>query len=140
MTAGTNISVEDRLSEMIKKSEVGAFLGEEDLLELSKRVIQRAVFEPRKVARSYGGFDEGNPILVDLVLEAFKPEVTKYAQEWVEKLKTTEEFKELLSNAMAHALPTALLMVMREFITSSGELMSDYQIQQLKARMKQLDR
>ena len=135
MSNSQKMSMEERLAQRLKDSELGAFFEDDDLIEIVKRAVERAFF----TGRDTGGYNSTRkpPIIVEMAEEIFREAMKEYVAEAAKVLVAKPEFRELAGQYMVMALPQVLRESMQGMVFNSVSQMSHELEGRLKTEMSQ---
>lgn len=109
MTNSAKMTLEERLVQKIKGDTLASLIGDEDaILELTKRAIQEALFQPQRTPKQYGGYTEMDSIAVAAARAAANRACDKIATETVTKLMSDQAVRAALDAAFAKMMPGAI--------------------------------
>lgn len=108
----SNITVSDRLAEKLKNSELGEFLTEEDIYEISKEAVRKAFFT------SSSGYNV--PPIVTMAEQCFTKAMQEESNKLAAEIAATPEFREAMISGALRMLPNAMLQGMRSVIDSTA--------------------
>ena len=109
MSNEAKMTLEERVVQKIKSDTLMSLVGDEDaILELTRRAVREALYQPKRIPRSYGGFDEKDSMVVEAARDVAKAAVLKVAESEIERLVADPDFCKIVRDALAAALPDAL--------------------------------
>lgn len=110
------MTVEDRIVQKMKTDTLASLIGDEDAIaDLAKRAIYEALFQPRRVPKTYGGYDEADSPIV----AACRAAATKAAEAIVERIVSDPEVSTRLVDLAARALPAEMMSAVRSSISNT---------------------
>lgn len=100
------MTLEERVAQRIKNSELGQFFDEDDLSAVVQRAITEAFFKPRvEPGNSYSyNRKELPPLAVELATAAFSEQFRALVKPAVEQLFANAEFREAVSQTIFSAI------------------------------------
>ena len=130
MSNSEKMTLEERVVQKIKSDTLMALVGDEDaILELAKRAVREALYQPQRKARSYGGWDESDSVVVEAARDVAKQVSEKVTTTLVEELLSDKEFKKKLTETIAQVFPSIISSTLERqlgvFITMSSREMYD---------------
>ena len=137
MTTGSNsanMTPEEKLAQKLKTDNIGSLMDDDMLSDLSKKAIELAFFQPR-VVKGCSSWDDEKlpPLIVTLATEAFKDKIKSVATPIIEELAKTDEFKQLLGQAILTQIP---LVARQHAVEATSTALMGY----TEALMNQLQR
>lgn len=99
-------SLEERINERLHES-IGDLITPEDLRAIVERGVEGALFAPSKVARSYGGFDEGPSLVERLVEKHLSDEMRAAVSKWI--AENPEQMRAAVDGAIERGVGNALM-------------------------------
>jgi hypothetical protein len=78
----TTQDFQQRMFEKIR-DQMGDLLTDEDLQKIIAAAVEKAFFQPVRRERSYGGYEEGEPVFVTLVRRQLETQVKAAAELWL---------------------------------------------------------
>lgn len=106
MSNEAKMTLEERMVQTLKSDHLMKLVGDEDAItELVTRAIREALFQPKRVPRSYGGFDETDSIVVREARNVAQKAAEKVAAELCEELMKSDSFRDNVREAMVRCLP-----------------------------------
>lgn len=125
-----NMTIEEILVQHIKNVGLGVLVQDEDnLTELVTRAIKEAIYQPIRVPKQYGGWEEKDSLLIDTARPVARALLEKTMKAELEKILAEPENLKVIRDAMMLALPTILMASMRAGYSemmqnASGEAMN----------------
>lgn len=111
MTTGNapKMTLEEKIVQTLKDEKLYALLGDEDAItELVKRAIHEALYQPQRVPKSYGGWDQKDSIVVETARTIAASGAAQIMKVLVDEILANQSIKKLLNDAIATALPQVL--------------------------------
>lgn len=104
------MTLEEKIVQRLKNDTLMAVIGDEDaLLELTKRAIQEALFQPQKRDSGYGRTENIDSIVVAAARKVAQKAIEKVTDQCTEELMANPEFKTKFGEFIAQAIPTIIL-------------------------------
>lgn len=109
MSNEAKMTLEEKLVQTIKSDSLMALVGDEDAItDLVKRAIHEALYQPTRIPKSYGGFDEADSPVVEATRDITKRAVESCINDLVAELSQDDDFKTSIREAMVMILPSTL--------------------------------
>lgn len=110
--AGENakrMTIEEHLVQTLKDDKLYALIGDEDAItELVKRSINEALFQPQRIPRNHGGFDQKDSLVVDAARKIASRVITEMTGQIVDGMMKNPETKKAIAEAICAHLPVAI--------------------------------
>lgn len=116
------MSLEEKLVQHIKSDSLLSLVGDEDaILELTRRAIREALFQPIRVPRQYGGVDEKESLVVTTARSVAKQAVERVVDEEIAALTERPEVRAAVREALAATMPVVIRDKVGEWINNLTE-------------------
>lgn len=136
MSNSQKMTMEERLAQRLKDSELGTFFEDDDLTEIVSRAVERAFFKGREEGTSYNS-KRLPPIIVEMAEETFRTAMKEYVNAAAAELVKKPEFQEMAAQYMLMALPQVLRDSVNGMVFQTVTNISYELEQRLKQEMSQ---
>lgn len=110
ITKANSMTLVDRLALRIKESELGAFITEDELIELGSEAIKKAFFEPQRTQGRYpSDVVVRDPMIVEMARNTFQTLMSQRVAVLVESLANTPEFQQAIQEVAIASIPDLVL-------------------------------
>lgn len=108
-TNAPKMSLEEKLVQTLKDEKLYALLGDEDALtELVKRAIHEALYQPTRIKKEYGGWEDRDSLVVATAKEIGKKVAESLVSTMAQEALADPEIKKAVNNAIAVCMPGAI--------------------------------
>jgi len=122
-TNSPKMTLEEKLVQNLKEEKLYALLGDEDaLLELVRRALHEALFQPTRIPRQYGGWDDKDSVVVAAARQMAKDGCAKLVDEMIAQILADPHIKTVIKEAIAVAMPEAIGHRIVNHLATFGEL------------------
>lgn len=117
MSNERKMTLEERIVQNIKSDTLMTLVGDEDaILELTRRAVSEALYQPKRVPKSYGGWEEKDSPVIDAARDVAKKAIEKIADAEIERLASDPVVIQQVRECLAAAFPGAMESRMYAFV------------------------
>ncbi|MDK3072733.1 hypothetical protein QO034_06395 [Sedimentitalea sp. JM2-8] len=110
MTNQAKMTLEERIVQTLKSDHLMKLVGDEDAItELVERAIKEGLFQPRRVPKSYGGYDEADSPVVDAARSVAEEAASRLAEKITISVMEDDGFRAQVRTAMIAAIPHVMM-------------------------------
>lgn len=110
MSNQAKMTLEEKITQTIKSDTLMSLVGDEDAItELVERAIREALYQPVRIRKQYGGYEEKDSVVVHEARAVANAAAKSLTEKMVEKLLKDEVFVEQVQAAMLATIPHALM-------------------------------
>ncbi len=103
------MTLEEKLVQKIKGDSLMSLIGDEDaILELVKRAITEALYQPRRTMKQYGGYDEIDSPLVEATRKLAESACKIIAERIIKEIMSDKTIREEINKAIGVMLPAVI--------------------------------
>jgi hypothetical protein len=103
------MSLEDKIVQSLKDETLFKLVGDEDAIAtLVKRAIHEALYQPQRIQKQYGGWDDRDSIVVEAARSIAKTATVRVIEQITAEVLADVEIKKLMRNAIADNLPSVI--------------------------------
>jgi hypothetical protein len=120
MSNESKMTLEERIVQNIKSDTLMTLVGDEDaILELTRRAVSEALYQPRRVKKDWGGWDDKDSPVTEAAREVAKKAIEKIAEAEIERLTSDPAVIQQVRECLAVAFPDAMGSRMYAFVDAA---------------------
>lgn len=127
------MTLEERVVQTLKDDTLMKLVGDEDAIaELVKRALYEALYQPKRIPKGYGGYEQRDSVVVAAARNAATEACAKAVPELVASMFEREEVKKALADAVAAAVPGLI----HEGVRMAMESTAHFAVENLREQLR----
>ena len=123
MSNEAKMTLEEKITQRIKDDTLMAVVGDEDAItDLVKRALDEALFQPIRIRKEYGGYDEYDSPVVAAARDAAKEVCGNITEHLTKHLLDNEEVRKAIIDHVVASLPNIIGEIMAGTLRSHAEI------------------